>query len=80
MRKWPFLKSWASSTLKQTTFWAFFGEETTKPSVISWMPAASVYFRDPDGHMLEYLTMLDKEPRPDLGIIPWSEWFDQNKS
>ncbi|SRR6266487_4937761 len=59
---------------------SFFGVETMEPSVISWMPAASVYFRDPDGHMLEYLTMLDKEPRPDLGIIPWSEWLDQNKS
>ena len=58
---------------------SFFGVETTEPSVISWMPAASVYFRDPDGHMLEYLTMLDKNPRPDLGIIPWSEWLDQNK-
>jgi hypothetical protein len=31
-------------------------------------------------HMLEYLTMLDQEPRPDLGIIPWSEWLDQNLS
>ena len=48
---------------------SFFGVETTEPSVICWMPAASVYFRDPDGHTLEYLTMLDKEPRPDLGII-----------
>jgi lactoylglutathione lyase len=59
---------------------SFFGVETTEPSVICWMPAASVYFRDPDGHMLEYLSMLDKKPRPDLGIIPWSEWLDQNKS
>jgi len=59
---------------------SFFGVETTEPSVICWMPAASVYFRDPDGHTLEYLTMLDKEPRPDLGIITWSEWLDQSKS
>ena len=59
---------------------SFFGVETTEPSVICWMPAASVYFRDPDGHTLEYLTMLDKEPRPDLGIIPWSEWLDQRMS
>ena len=29
---------------------SFFGVETTEPSVICWMPAASVYFRDPDGH------------------------------
>src|SRR2546425_391113 len=38
---------------------SFFGEETGEPSVIGWMPAASVYFRDPDGHLLEYLAMLD---------------------
>jgi lactoylglutathione lyase len=31
---------------------------TAEPSVIGWMPAAAVYFRDPDGHLLEYLPML----------------------
>lgn len=54
---------------------SFFGEPTTEPSVIGWMPAAAVYFRDPDGHQLEYLAMLDEPPRPDLGVIPWSEWI-----
>jgi lactoylglutathione lyase len=53
---------------------SFFGTETTEPSVIGWMPAAAVYFRDPDGHLLEYLAMLDEEPRPDRGIVPWSQW------
>jgi GNAT superfamily N-acetyltransferase/catechol 2,3-dioxygenase-like lactoylglutathione lyase family enzyme len=53
---------------------SFFEAETTEPSVIGWMPAAAVYFRDPDGHLLEYLAMLDEAPRPDRGIVPWSEW------
>jgi lactoylglutathione lyase len=53
---------------------SFFGTETTEPSVIGWMPAAAVYFRDPDGHLLEYLAMLDEEPCPDRGIVPWSQW------
>jgi lactoylglutathione lyase len=53
---------------------SFFATETTEPSVIGWMPAAAVYFRDPDGHLLEYLAMLDADPRPDLGILPWSQW------
>jgi lactoylglutathione lyase len=53
---------------------SFFGTETTEPSVIGWMPAAAVYFRDPDGHRLEYLAMLDEEPRPDRGIVSWSQW------
>jgi lactoylglutathione lyase len=53
---------------------SFFGVEADEPSVIGWMPAAAVYFRDPDGHQLEYLTMLDEQPRPEAGIILWSEW------
>jgi lactoylglutathione lyase len=54
---------------------SFFGAQTREPSVIGWMPAAALYFRDPDGHLLEYLTMLEEEPRPELGIVPWSEWL-----
>jgi lactoylglutathione lyase len=53
---------------------SFFATETSEPSVIGWMPAAAVYFRDPDGHLLEYLAMLDEDPSPDRGIVPWSEW------
>ena len=53
---------------------SFFGQEADEPTVIGWMPAATQYFRDPDGHLLEYLAMLDEKPRADLGIIPWSEW------
>lgn len=52
---------------------SFFGEPTDEPSVIGWMPAAAVYFRDPDGHMLEYLAMLDGPARPDLGVVGWSQ-------
>lgn len=54
---------------------SFFATETDEPSVIAWMPAAAVYFRDPDGHLLELLAMLDRPARPDLGIVPWSQWL-----
>ena len=37
------------------------------------------FVRRCDGHLLEYLTMLDDEPKPDLGILPWSEWLAQSK-
>jgi lactoylglutathione lyase len=58
---------------------SFFGTESMEPSVIGWMPAAAIYFKDPDGHLIEYLTMLDDEiRRPDLGIVSWSEWLSQN--
>jgi lactoylglutathione lyase len=53
---------------------SFFGTETDEADVLGWMPAAAVYFEDPDGHLLEYLAMLDDEARPDEGVIPWSEW------
>ncbi len=57
-----------------------FGQETDEPTVIAWMPAASVFFRDPDDHLIEYLAMLDdEEPRPHLGLIPWSDWVVQKK-
>jgi lactoylglutathione lyase len=52
----------------------FFGHATDEPSVLAWMPAAAVYFHDPDGLQLGYLAMLDAKPRPELGIVPWSEW------
>lgn len=59
---------------------SFFGIESMEPSVIGWMPAAAIYFRDPDGHLMEYLTMLDgKERRPDLGIVSWSNWIANNR-
>jgi lactoylglutathione lyase len=53
---------------------SFFGAETAEADVIGWMPAAAVYFRDPDGHLLEYIAMLEEPPRPDAGVVPWSEW------
>jgi lactoylglutathione lyase len=52
----------------------FAGQPTTQPIVFAWMPAASVFFRDPDGHLLEYIAMLPQEPRPDFGIMPWRMW------
>src|SRR3954447_3527330 len=52
---------------------SFFAEPANEPSVIGWMPAAAIYFRDPDGHMLEYLAMLDGPARPDLGVVGWSQ-------
>ena len=35
---------------------SFFGIESMEPSVIGWMPAAAIYFRDPDGSLLELIS------------------------
>ncbi len=52
----------------------FDGVPTEEPVVLSWMPAASLYFRDPDGNLLELLTMLDDAPQGELGVVAWSRW------
>ena len=53
---------------------SFDGLETDEPSVIGWMPAAAVFFRDPDGHLMEHLAMLDSPPDPERRILTWSDW------
>lgn len=52
----------------------FHGEDAAQLMVFPFMPAVSIYFDDPDGHSIEYLAMLDDEPRPDLPIMSWQEW------
>jgi len=51
----------------------FPGEKTTEPSVIGWMPSAQLYFRDPDDHSLEFITLLDDPPDPNF-IGSLSAW------
>jgi lactoylglutathione lyase len=51
----------------------FGGKPTREPSVIGWMPSAQIYFRDPDGHSLEYITLLPDPPDASF-IGPYAEW------
>lgn len=44
------------------------------PQVHGWMPAVSLYFEDPDGHLLEFIAMLPDRPRPEIGPILWEDW------
>jgi catechol 2,3-dioxygenase-like lactoylglutathione lyase family enzyme len=53
----------------------FFDEPTDVPSVFGWMPAASIYFDDPDGHLLELLARLPGPPQPERGILSLPEWL-----
>ncbi|BBI33924.1 VOC family protein [Cohnella abietis] len=51
-----------------------FGRGTDEPIVHSWMPAAAVYFDDPDGNELEFIAMLGDKPKQ-LSYVPYlSEW------
>lgn len=58
----------------------FDGRPADQPVVLAWMPAAAVYFRDADGHLLEYIALLPDEPRPDWGVVPWSAWEVMQKA
>jgi len=49
-------------------------EPIDEPIVFPWMPAASVFFDDPDGNVLEYIAMLPDPPRPEPGPVSWSAW------
>jgi lactoylglutathione lyase len=57
----------------------FDGSPAEEPVVLAWMPAASLYFRDPDGNLLEFISMLPDAPRPELGIVSWSRWAKAGK-
>ena len=52
----------------------FQDEPTAEPVVLAWMPAASLYFYDPDGNQLELQSMLPDAPQPELVDIGWSHW------
>ena len=58
----------------------FFGQITDVPSVFGWMPAASIYFNDPDGHLLEFLAKLPGKRRPEIGVVSLHEWERLNQS
>jgi lactoylglutathione lyase len=51
---------------------------TDEPVVLAWMPAASIYFYDPDGNVLEFIAVLPDAPEPDLGVIGWTAWQQRN--
>lgn len=52
----------------------FFDHVTDEPSVFGWMPAASIYFSDVDGHLLELIAKLDGEPKAETGVVSLTEW------
>lgn len=66
-----FLKS---KGLKATNF---LQDGTDQPMVFAWMPALSIYFKDPDGNSLEFIAMLDGEGNKDLGVISYTDWLNR---
>lgn len=56
----------------------FLKDKTEKPMVFAWMPAIAIYFNDPDGHYLEFISILEGEGKPELGIISYEEWIENS--
>lgn len=54
----------------------FNGESVIEPVVIGWMPAVSIYFKDPDGHSIEMLHFLADNPDPKFGVQSYSKWVE----
>ena len=57
----------------------FNNEQTTEPSVIGSMLSAQLYFDDPDGHLLEFIALLDDDPDAEF-IGSFSEWKARRKT
>lgn len=49
-----------------------------EPMVFAWMPALAIYFKDPDGHELEFISILEGKAKPELGVISYEAWLDAN--
>lgn len=57
----------------------FGGNLTHEPSVIGWMPSAQIYFRDPDGHSLEFISVLPEPPIADF-VGTYANWKAMSRS
>jgi catechol 2,3-dioxygenase-like lactoylglutathione lyase family enzyme len=57
-----------------------FGYEPTEPIVMTWMPAAMVYFLDPDGNELEFISILEEGKKPNKDILYLSEWNEYQRN
>ena len=48
--------------------------------VFAWMPAIAIYFDDPDGHILEFIAILQGEAKPKYGVISYEQWLQINSA
>ena len=58
----------------------FLKDNTESPMVFAWMPAIAIYFNDPDGHYLEFISILEGEAQPELGVISYEDWLVKSNS
>lgn len=61
---------------KNLSCYNFLNDGTDRPMVFAWMPAVSIYFNDPDGHVLEFIGILEGNAMPELGVVSYEEWIN----
>ncbi len=63
---------------KNINYWNFLNDGSKGPMVFVWMPAISIYFNDPDGHELEFIGILNGEPKPNTEkrVVTYQEWLE----
>ena len=54
----------------------FLKDGTDQPMVFAWMPALAIYFDDPDGHCLEFISILNGKAKPEAGIVTYEKWLE----
>ncbi len=57
----------------------FLKDGIEKPMVFAWMPALAIYFNDPDGNQLEFISILEGDGKPELGVLSYEEWLEKTK-
>lgn len=67
-------------TRKKLKPYNFLKDGSEKPMVFAWMPALAIYFNDPDGNQLEFISLLEGDARPELGVVSYEEWMEKNEN
>ena len=57
----------------------FLKDGIEKPMVFAWMPALAIYFNDPDGNQLEFISILEGEGNPEWGVMPYEDWVSKKE-
>lgn len=55
----------------------FLKDGIEKPMVFAWMSALAIYFNDPDGNQLEFISILEGDGKPELGVLSYEEWLER---
>lgn len=55
------------------------GQPVSEPVVRGWVPSSSVYFKDPDGHSIEIVHVLEEPADHSFGAKSYSEWLQRSR-